>query len=56
MQEIKDMLFDLEHMVEKLKVYSTENWQWDIIQHIYNIISKLDDYDFNSYCESNEKI
>jgi len=27
-----------------------------IIQHIYNIISKLDDYDFNSYCEHGEKI
>lgn len=36
-QEIKNMLFNVETMVENLKVKSTEYWQQAIIQYLYNI-------------------
>lgn len=39
--EVINHLYDLEHMVENLKVKSNENGQWDIIQKIYTIISLL---------------
>lgn len=34
-------LYDIEVMVENLKVKSIEHWQWDIIQRIYDIHSLL---------------
>lgn len=40
-QEILTHLYDMEHMVEWLKVKHNENGQWDIIQKIYTIISLL---------------
>ncbi len=39
--KIRLALYDIEVMVENLKVKSIENWQWDIIQRIYDIHSLL---------------
>lgn len=41
--QIRLALYDIEVMVENLKVKSTENWQSDIIQRIYDIHWLLSD-------------